>query len=324
MCEKIENTIVFLHKKTSATSKVWHYFGRLESITESKVLDENNSYCKLCYEEAFNDEEQKKRKANIIYHLSSTTGTGNFANHLRNKHKINIKELQQQAQTTQGIQKTLTGYLQVNAAKANAANAAKNSKYNRDLLLLWVQNNWSFLSIKSEATKVFLSKYISHYQLPDPTTLSRSTLQAVYDDFLSFIKLNIIPKLAPVIVLTLDMWSDDYKHDSYVVYTLHYVDDSFNLSKLVLDFSEFTQKHTADQIEKDIIRVLKMYGLENKKKIFVTDNGANVKAACDRMGFRIPCIGHALHNLITRDLFKLKPELEAIVKRCRDIYKKLR
>jgi hypothetical protein len=91
-----------------------------------------------------------------------------------------------------------------------------------------------------------------------------------------------------------------------------------------LKTSVLHDRHTGENIRDDVLHTLSLFGLQNKKIQYVSDQGANVKKACRLLGNEgHPCLGHAIHNHILRDGILQVSEISSILKRCREQYKAL-
>ena len=122
--------------------------------------------------------------------------------------------------------------------------------------------------------------------------------------------------------MTMDMWTDNYRRRSYITFTLHFCADDFILHDLTLRTSLFQSTHTGEHIKQDMEEIMRLFGLESKLVVFITDQGANVVKACkiaavDRHG----CVAHGLHNLITVDGISKTTELSELIDRAKDITK---
>ena len=129
-----------------------------------------------------------------------------------------------------------------------------------------------------------------------PTTISRNVIKEAES-----VKSTLTLKLKDIFQLvggafTTDMWTDDYRKISYISLTVHYIDENWQLKEQILAASKFPDaKHTAEQIKKTILGILKNYNLvpdiTMKKFVFVTDSGANFIAAFRSLN-HIPCFTH--------------------------------
>ena len=86
---------------------------------------------------------------------------------------------------------------------------------------------------------------------------------------------------------------DDYRKISYISLTVHYIDEDWQLKEQVLAASKFPElSHTADNIKKMILSILKSYDLvpdvTMKKYTFVTDSAFNYISAFKELS-HIPC-----------------------------------
>ena len=128
------------------------------------------------------------------------------------------------------------------------------------------------------------------------TTISRSVIKEA-----ELVKSTLTLKLKDIFQLvggafTTDMWTDDYRKISYISLTVHYIDENWQLKEQILAASKFPDaKHTAEQIKKTILEILKNYNLVSditmKKFVFVTDSEANFIATF-RFLNHIPCFTH--------------------------------
>ena len=129
-----------------------------------------------------------------------------------------------------------------------------------------------------------------------PTTISRNVIKEAES-----VKSTLTLKLKDIfqlvgVAFTTDMWTDDYRKISYISLTVHYIDKNWQLKEQILAASKFPDaKHTAEQIKKTILGILKNYNLvpdiTMKKFVFVTDSGANFIAAFRSLN-HIPCFTH--------------------------------
>jgi hypothetical protein len=62
------------------------------------------------------------------------------------------------------------------------------------------------------------------------------------------------------------------------------------------------EQHTGENIHAVMLETQRMFNLEDKKIIYITDQGSNVVKACKLLGVdRFGCIAHGLHNMIMVD-----------------------
>lgn len=140
-----------------------------------------------------------------------------------------------------------------------------------------------------------------------PETVGGQALNDVFDG----LKINVIAKLSKTnlkaISSTFDTWTDNYKHNAYICFTIHFIDDLWDLRSCTLGTVMLPRPHTADNIKTYCQFMLRDFGLDNIELSVtcVTDGGSNVVKACQLMKFdREACIAHGLHNLLSKSLLK--------------------
>ena len=97
--------------------------------------------------------------------------------------------------------------------------------------------------------------------------------------------------------ITTDIWTDGVVRNSYLDASIFYVDENFNLKHGLIAFKNFPESHTAAEIFNKIEEIASIYKIDHLKTPYVTDSGANVKAAF-RNGEWYPCICHRFHTII--------------------------
>lgn len=144
--------------------------------------------------------------------------------------------------------------------------------------------------------------------LPHPTTVSRNTekeMERVRNELISKVQLLIDSRSCSA---TTDMWTDPFKHLSYITLTLHFIDDSWKLNSNVLFTQKFyNDRKTAFNIKFELIRKIKEIGFKGdvlSKLFFVTDQGTNIVCALQQT-IRLNCSCHII-NTILRNTFKEK------------------
>lgn len=87
-------------------------------------------------------------------------------------------------------------------------------------------------------------------------------------------------------------------------YTYHFMHD-WTIQTAVLKTSMLAKPHTAERLQENFEEMIREHNLSDKKITVVTDGGSNITKACKLMKIdRFGCIGHIVHNVITRDLMK--------------------
>ena len=95
--------------------------------------------------------------------------------------------------------------------------------------------------------------------------------------------------------------------------TCTFLDNDFQVRKLVLGLPELTSRHTGENIAAEVIEILSSYEIDDKIGYFTLDNATNndtaMEAISDHYGFedgpqrRIRCIGHIINLVVKALLF---------------------
>ncbi|XP_055522726.1 E3 SUMO-protein ligase ZBED1-like [Wyeomyia smithii] len=111
------------------------------------------------------------------------------------------------------------------------------------------------------------------YTLPSRKTLSNSLLPAVHKELFEKVKSELIDK--QLICLTSDGWTSVTNTGFYAL-TAHFIDRNGEMKSYLLECSEFTSEHTAENIAEWISNVLRKFEIEYKITAIVTDNASNM------------------------------------------------
>ncbi|CAB5349854.1 unnamed protein product [Rhizophagus irregularis] len=109
------------------------------------------------------------------------------------------------------------------------------------------------------------------------------------------------------ISLTLDAWSSP-AYLPYLGVTAHWITSDFEPNEVLLSMEELPYPHGATEIQEHLIDLFYEWEIESKIIALVTDNGSNVKKACNEIGIgeRIPCAAHTLQLSIGKGLDKIR------------------
>jgi len=109
------------------------------------------------------------------------------------------------------------------------------------------------------------------------------------------------------ISLTLDTWSSP-AHLPYLGVTAHWITSKFEPHEILLSMAELPYPHGSTEIKEHLFDLFNEWEVESKISAIVTDNGSNVKKACNELGIgeRIPCTAHTLQLSIGKGLDKIE------------------
>ncbi|OVA19764.1 HAT dimerization domain [Macleaya cordata] len=122
--------------------------------------------------------------------------------------------------------------------------------------------------------------------------------------------------------VTLDIWTS-YEQISYMSITGHWIDENWSLHKVLLDISHIPYPCVGADIYHTLVKVLKMYNIDNRVLSCTHDNSQNAFHAChtlkeDLDGRKtgsfcyIPCAARTLNLIIEDGLRTAKPVISKI------------
>lgn len=118
-----------------------------------------------------------------------------------------------------------------------------------------------------------------------------------------------IAKLTSSLSVCTDIWSDKYRHNSYLDVTLVLIDNEFKMRHYAIGFRHFPQAHTGDNIRDKLNQILDEYDLNSASIPIVTDSARNMIKAFKHTTW-LPCFAHRL-NTCVQDSFKSVRESDA-------------
>ncbi|KAI3745856.1 hypothetical protein L6452_08267 [Arctium lappa] len=163
-----------------------------------------------------------------------------------------------------------------------------------------------------------------NYLHPEVKVVSRNTVKNDIMKMYRMEKLKIRDTLSCIpgrICLTSDCWTS-ITIDGYMSLTAHFIDSSWNLQKVILNFSFLAPPHTGLALSDHIFSLLKDWGIQKKVFSVTLDNASSNDAMVDFLKyeldlvsqgayFHVRCCAHIM-NLIVQD--GLKEVDDAIIK----------
>ena len=142
------------------------------------------------------------------------------------------------------------------------------------------------------------------YKLPTRHALSNEIVPALYEKVRGEVALSMNYNCVYSLAVTTDGWTSN-TNDSYISFTSHYVDASFQVHNECLQAQYFPDSHTGDHLALCIEDCIKQWlpeYLQKKIPVFVvTDNAANIKEALRQLPAftHLTCFGHSLQLTIS-------------------------
>jgi hypothetical protein len=174
-----------------------------------------------------------------------------------------------------------------------------------ELITLWIAKRERPINIVEDTELAEAFQYATgckSYQLP-----SRYVINSQMDQLYSAKRNELAQKLAAQpnksVALTLDYWTS-LQNENYLGVTCHYIqDNSWLMSSHALAVDYSSERHTSENVKKQIIKILKDWDIEDKVIVIITDNAANmVKAAKELPYGSFTCASHSLQLSLNKAL----------------------
>lgn len=207
---------------------------------------------------------------------------GNLLAHLMEEHNIKSTHLSEKSDIKRFQSPKSRLSEQCKSLKAN-----EKKKELSDSITIWFCRNLiPFYAAEKDGFKDFLKIHgiiKNELDLLHPCTLSHNSLSRVYNDCVFAVKAKINEDNSSAISLTMDAWTDNYRHIPFMTFTLYWMSPTeTQLRSCTLQTSFLPHPHTADNIVAELKKVLTQFNLNNKIITLVTDGGVNMIESCKR------------------------------------------
>lgn len=96
--------------------------------------------------------------------------------------------------------------------------------------------------------------------------------------------------------------------------TVHFVNKYWKFTSILLDCFKYYDRHTADNLKNELVRIIDQWDMTEKVHTIVIDNAYNITAAVRLTGWiHLPCLSHTI-NLVIQDAIKLISSIQKKVK----------
>ena len=108
-----------------------------------------------------------------------------------------------------------------------------------------------------------------------------------------------LQKLGCGFLLALYSWTS-HSTENYIAVTAHYITAEWEIWSYLLECFKYSERHTAENLRDELLRVIREWKLEEKVVAVCTDNAANITAAVKLAKLKhLPCFAHTL-NLVVK------------------------
>lgn len=177
-----------------------------------------------------------------------------------------------------------------------------------------------FSMVEDEGFKNLMKTIAPKYKVPSRKTI-QTLFSSTYKQQSSKIK-NLIKYQK--LCLTTDIWTDTLNTKSFLGLTAHFINKSTGeFVEALLGIILLSEAHTGDYIAFKLNELLEKWDilLENVI-VVVTDNGANIVAAVDKLfgkAKHLPCFAHTLNLIAENSIFNNNIQLHTIIGKVKDI-----
>lgn len=190
--------------------------------------------------------------------FSKKTGNSSLERHLKN-HKI---ELNKNKQSTLKFQ-IINPYSPLEQSERDFA------------ILKWIiTNQQPFSIVENTDFRAMITKFDPRYKFLNRATV-KSKIMELYKEKRNLI-IQDLNKIPGKVSLTSDMWTSMHTNEAYLGITIHYINIEWKLCHFLLDIIPFQDKHTGENMAKEILQILHEFNLENKILGLTTDNASSM------------------------------------------------
>lgn len=202
-----------------------------------------------------------------------------------------------------GVQASLSQYM------TKALGQSKQKTLDEELAKLIALDYQPLSIVEDKGFRSFTNALNPSYILPSRKTLSKSLIPQLYDKTRAALQERI--DKASAVSLTTDCWTS-IATCSYMSITCHFVED-YKMFSCLLDCFQFTERHTADNLADELLRIAREWQVTDKVVACVSDNASNITLAIRKTGWlNVPCLAHNLNLIVKDGLKKIKPTQEKV------------
>ncbi|CAJ0757200.1 5025_t:CDS:2, partial [Entrophospora sp. SA101] len=149
-----------------------------------------------------------------------------------------------------------------------------------------------------------VSELDSRYRLPCCQTIS-SWIESIFKKQKIVIK-KMVNDFSHRVSLTTDAWTSTTTNQGYLGITAHWIDDSWRMKKILLNFIPLNESHTGVYLANKILDTLEEFSLCKKVLAMTTDNGSNMVSLAEHLN------NYLIQKYNNKDFMHLRCELKTI------------
>ena len=287
---KMEQELHDLVSKKKTVSPVWIYFGFKPTNTDSSPVDHSETapICRLCGAKV----------------AAKAGNTSNLFSHLKHKHPQQYTELKATGKATSAkSQPTQTSIKQsLEAGQPYSRNSKRWQQLTDSITYAVAKDSSPFTTVEKPGFKKMLSTFDHRYKPLSRKYFSKVGIPRLYNCTREKVETELKQDIK-FFSATTDLWSSENLHP-YMSYTIHYINDSWEMRNLCLQTAFLPADHTGENLAEALETCLDSWGLKKEKQVcLTTDSGSNIVCATSKLGWqRLSCFGHNLNLAVTKAL----------------------
>lgn len=275
-----------LVSKKKGFSPVWAYFG-FKPTTDGSKIDETAPVCRLC-------------KANVS---AKSGNTSNLLSHLKHKHPQQYADIQSASSSKSGPKLTQPSIQRsFEMGQPYPRNGKKWQQLTDAVTFAIAKDSMPFTTVERPGFKKLLQTFDQRYVPPGRKYFSKTAVPRLYNATREKVETEL--KSIQFFSSTTDLWSSRTLHP-YMSYTIHYIDQEWEMRSYCLQTAFLPSDHTGDNIADALEATMNGWNLKPEHQVCITtDNGSNVvNATTTKLHWqRLPCFGHNLNLAVTKAL----------------------
>ena len=276
-------------KKKKTKRSIWKEFG-IRATEEGKIItsEQSSPLCLTCGKSV----------------QAKGSNTNNLWQHLREHHPSVYTEISSRRATNKGGECSMQLTLEESTSSANKYHSTSShaKELNKAVAYFIVKDAFPISTAGKPGFKHLVSKLNPRYEIPSRRHFLEYEIPALY----SLIKES---KVKPVLAqagsysATTDLWTSG-SCDPYITFTIHLIDEEWNLVSFCLETVPLYEDHTGQNIGEAVLDILENWDLDKDKIVAVTtDNGSSVVVAFRNIAvLSESCFGHNLDLAIKKVL----------------------
>ena len=292
--------------KKNTKSLTWKYFG-FTPDEDGKPINYSNLKCKLCCKDI----------------SPKFDNTSNLLKPLHHRNKFSKISHAQAAELrlvkSSGKDKFTQPTLQAcfKQSKKYSTSLKEHQRLSNVVTNFIVQDVMPIYTVEKHGFCTMVEALNPRNQLPHKDFFSRTAIPELYERTHKQVAVK-AKKESQYYLATTNLWSL-CTSDPYLYITIHYIDSEWNLQSHWLQANYMPEDHTGEHLQNAFSTSFTKRGLDTTKLVAIaTDNGSNIKLACELLSWMcVSCFSHNLDLAINKGISD--PQIDRVIGLCRKV-----